>query len=312
MAPPACCPEPAKRAVLPSRPAMATAKQPRPDRLVRLPGGRFRVGTDSSPLPQDGEAPARMVDIQPFSIDPLAVTNAAFAAFVAATGYRSEAERYGWSLVFRSAIARPAWQGSSSQGPTWWRRVEGACWRAPEGPGSDVAARADHPVVQVSWHDATAFATWAGGRLPSEAEWEYAAAAGRTGARFPWGAREPDDTGFQPCNIWQGRFPTDNTLADGYAGTAPADAFEPNGFGLHNMAGNVWEWNVEPFRIRPRARAPRARDATAWASNARLLKGGSFLCHRSYCYRYRIAARTWADSDSATAHVGFRLAFDLV
>ncbi len=270
------------------------------------------MGTESPPLPQDGEGPSRRVDIQPFAIDPLAVTNSAFTAFVAATGYQTEAERDGWSLVFLPFAASSHVTTRSTQAPSWWCRVEGACWRHPEGPGTDILSRMDHPVVQVSWHDASAFAAWAGGRLPSEAEWEYAAAAGRSGTRFPWGDQEPDDSSFQPCNIWQGRFPDQNSIADGYLGTAPADAFRPNAFGLHNMAGNTWEWCADTFRIRSLARAARLRNDSARAENIRLLKGGSYLCHRSYCYRYRIAARTGATADSATGHVGFRLVFDAV
>ncbi len=303
--PSCCCPPSAERGALPAGPRL-TGHGTRPDRLVRLPGGRFRTGTDASPLPRDGEGPSRAVEVRPFAIDPLAVTNAWFADFVAATGYRTEAERFGWSLVFR-----PEGSVASQGAPPWWSRIDGACWRAPEGPGSGIDTRAAHPVVHVSWNDAMAFAAWVGGRLPSEAEWEYAAAAGLSGARFPWGDREPDEAAFLPCNIWQGRFPDLNTQADGYAGTAPADAFAPNGFGLHNMVGNTWEWCADRFRIRSLASTARARNAAALAGNDRLLKGGSFLCHRSYCYRYRIAARTGAGADSSTGHVGFRLVFDI-
>jgi formylglycine-generating enzyme required for sulfatase activity len=291
-------------------PTAAAAQPARPARLLRIAGGRVRVGTDHSPLPQDGEGPSRIVELRPFLIDPFAVTNAWFADFVAATFYRTEAERFGWSLVFRSFVAADAKVVLSPDSPAWWARVEGACWHQPEGAGSDIAARADHPVVHVSWHDATAFAAWAGGRLPSEAEWECAASAGQPDARFPWGAREPDDDGFQPCNIWQGRFPDRNTTADGHAGTAPVGAFSPNPWGVFNMAGNCWEWCEETLRIRSLARAARDRNAAARAGNLRLLKGGSYLCHRSYCYRYRIAARTGAGADSSTGHVGFRVVFD--
>jgi formylglycine-generating enzyme required for sulfatase activity len=167
------------------------------------------------------------------------------------------------------------------------------------------------PVVQVSWTDANAFAAWAGGRLPSEAEWECAAAGGLNDARYPWGDQEPDENDFLPCNIWQGTFPTENTATDGFAATAPVDAFAPNGFGLYNMAGNTWEWCADPFLIRSLARGARERSEAARVQNMRLLKGGSHLCHRSYCHRYRIAARTGAGSDSGTTHVGFRLVFDL-
>ena len=268
------------------------------------------MGTDRTPLPRDGEGPARRVEIKLFAIDPFAVTNDWFAAFVAATGYRTEAERFGWSLVFRQFVVPARAAAASPDVPSWWRRVDGASWRHPEGPGSDVAGRGGHPVVHVSWNDASAFATWAGGRLPSEAEWECAAAGGRIGVRYPWGDAEPDDIGFHPCNIWQGEFPDCNSGVDGHFGTAPADTFAPNDFGLFNMVGNAWEWCADPFRIRSLARSAKHRNQSARADNTRLLKGGSYLCHRSYCHRYRIAARTGTGADSSTGHVGFRLVFD--
>lgn len=276
----------------------------RPSRLVRIPGGRFTTGTDHPVFPQDGEGARRTVTLKPFLIDPFAVTNAWFAAFVAATGFRTGAERYGWSPVFRAG--GPA--AGRTDAPDWWDRVEGAYWRTPHGPGSE--ALPQHPVVQVSWADANAFAAWAGGRLPTEAEWECAAAGGLRDPRYPWGDAEPDDSVFLPCNIWQGTFPTRNTAADGYAGTAAVDAFAPNGFGLFNMVGNTWEWCSDAFHIRSLARGTGERNAAARREGTRVLKGGSHLCHRSYCHRYRIAARTGATPDSATPHVGFRLAFD--
>jgi len=268
------------------------------------------MGSDAGLLPQDGEGPARDVAVRPFTIDPWAVTNTWFAAFAAATGYRTQAERFGWSAVFRGFGPDQTTVVTSSGVPAWWCPVEGACWRQPEGPGSDIAGRGDHPVVHVSWNDATAFATWAGGRLPSEAEWEFAATGGQAGARFPWGDAEPDDDAFQPCNIWQGAFPRHNSALDGHIGTAPVDSFAANGHGLHNLVGNTWEWCADAFRVNSISRTAKQRNAAARAGNMRLLKGGSHLCHRSYCYRYRIAARSGAGADSSTGHVGFRLAFD--
>jgi formylglycine-generating enzyme len=279
-------------------------------RIVRLPGGRFRMGADRSPLPQDGESPSRQVNIRPFAMDPLAVTNAWFGEFAAATGYRTEAERSGWSLVFAPFVSVRTKSIGSQDGPNWWLRVDGACWRHPEGPQSTLSGRLDHPVVHVSWNDAVAFAAWTGGRLPTEAEWEFAAAGGLARTIYPWGDREPDDGDFTPCNIWQGEFPARNTAADGHLSTAPADAFAPNGYGLFNMVGNTWEWCADAFRVRSLARAAKDRNQRARAAGERLLKGGSYLCHRSYCYRYRIAARTGVSADSSTGHVGFRLVFD--
>ena len=164
--------------------------------------------------------------------------------------------------------------------------------------------------MHVSWSDAAAFAAWAGGRLPTEAEWEHAAKGGDDGARFPWGAEEPTDTVAGLCNIWQGDFPHRNSVADGFAGTAPADAFRPNGFGLFNMCGNVWEWCADPFRVRSLSGAAKARNRAATAERERVMKGGSYLCHRSYCYRYRIAARSGRSPDTSAGHTGFRVAYD--
>lgn len=201
-----------------------------PDRIVWLPGGRFRMGTDDKLIPDDGEGPSRLVKVAPFAIDPFAVTNRWFEAFVSATGFVTEAERLGWSAVFAGLMADGAEQKerARARGTSWWFRVDGASWRHPDGPASSLDGRLDHPVVHASWNDAQAFANWAGGRLPSEAEWEYAASGGLESKRFPWGDREPDEESFMPCNIWQGTFPTTNTARDGYYGTAPIDAFEPN------------------------------------------------------------------------------------
>jgi formylglycine-generating enzyme required for sulfatase activity len=242
-------------------------------------------------------------------MDKAAVTNARFALFIAATGYVTEAARFGWSFVFHDMLpASMATQGA--MGIEWWRRVDGARWDRPEGPESALDGREDCPVTHVTWNDANAFATWAGGRLPTEAEWEHAARGGLPDPVFPWGDREPDDTGFMPCNIWQGEFPDRNTGADGYRWVAPARSFEPNGYGLFNMSGNTWEWTADRWRVRSLSRASKGVNAEAIAANQRLMKGGSFLCHRSYCYRYRIAARHGNTPDTSTSHIGFRLVYE--
>lgn len=267
------------------------------------------VGTDRPVIAGDGEGPRRKASLRAFALEAHTVTNARFAAFVRETGYVTEAERFGWSAVFRGLLSEGA-RYEAASGPTpWWVKVDGAFWAAPEGPGSSVENRPDHPVVQVSWADAKAFAAWCGGRLPSEAEWEHAARGGLADPRFPWGDDEPaDDAIF--CNIWQGIFPHTNTQADGYFGTSPVDAFAPNGAGLYGMAGNVWEWTADPFRVRSVSARARARNAHAAREKEKVLKGGSFLCHKSYCYRYRIAARMALTPDSATSNVGFRVAYD--
>ncbi|MDF6022612.1 formylglycine-generating enzyme family protein [Streptomyces sp. JH34] len=276
------------------------------DGMVLLPGGSFLMGTeDPEGFPADGEGPVREVRVPAFRIDAHAVSNRRFAEFVSATGHVTEAERFGWSYVFAGFLPAALRRGAGRpEGTPWWCGVEGARWDTPEGPGSGIEDRGDHPVVHVSWNDARAYSRWAGARLPTEAEWEYAARGGLEQARYPWG----DDLtpgGEHRCNIWQGHFPTKNTAEDGYAGTAPVDAYQPNGFGLYNMAGNVWEWcqdwwgTTHPAGRRSDPRGPGAGDA-------KVMRGGSYLCHRSYCNRYRVAARTRNTSDSTTGNLGFR------
>lgn len=274
---------------------------------VPLKGGRTSMGTSTPEIPGDGEV-LRKVTVAPFRMSRYTVTNAAFGDFVAATGYETDAERFGWSYVFHLLLPEDQMFPAPAEA-SWWRVVEGASWKHPEGPQSLVEDRANHPAVHMSWNDAAAFAEWAGGRLPSEAEWEFAARGGVDGARFPWGEAEPDDETVM-CNIWQGQFPRHNTLKDGYLGTAPVDSFAPNGFGLHNMSGNVWEWCADSFLVKSLTRAAKERNRRARAEKERVVKGGSYLCHRSYCYRYRIAARSGRSPDTSAGNTGFRIAFD--
>jgi len=265
--------------------------------LVVLPGGTFRMGTDDADgFPEDDEGPVREVTVAPFAIDPYCVSNARFAGFAEATGYRTDAERFGWSYVFAKFLpGRVRKTAPRPQRTPWWCGVPGAYWRHPEGPDSDLDGRWDHPVVHISWHDANAYCRWAGGRLPTEAEWEYAARGGLDQARYPWGD-ELTPGGEHRCNIWQGRFPVHDTAEDGYAGTAPVDAYRPNGYGLHNTSGNVWEWCADPF---------------AEGLPERSMRGGSYLCHESYCNRYRVAARTANTPDSSSGNLGFRCVADV-
>jgi formylglycine-generating enzyme required for sulfatase activity len=264
--------------------------------------------------PQDGEGPVHEVVLGPFRIDRTPVTNDRFARFVDATGYVTEAERFGDAAVFHSLVAAAEGDvlGASSAAP-WWRLVRGADWRHPAGPRSDLDGLGDHPVVQVSWNDAVAYCAWSGRRLPTEAEWEYAARGGLRAARYPWGDEPLGPTGDHLCNTWQGDFPTENTAADGYVATSPVASFPSNGFGLHDVAGNVWDWCADWFSPHSHGAAVRAADGGPVldprgprVGAARVMRGGSYLCHASYCHRYRVAARSFNTPDSASGNCGFR------
>ncbi|WP_326701119.1 formylglycine-generating enzyme family protein [Streptomyces sp. NBC_01754] len=277
--------------------------------LVPLPGGAFRMGTDHADrFESDGEGPVREVRLSPFGIAATTVTNAQFARFVKETSYLTDAERFGWSYVFHLLVS-PAARGSAppaADRTPWWLAVDGACWRAPGGPGSAVGGQRNHPVVHVSHNDALAYCDWAGARLPTEAEWEYAARGGLDQARYPWGD-ELTPRGVHRCNIWQGAFPHHNTLDDGHLGTAPVKSYRPNGFGLWNVAGNVWEWCADWFGVDHPADPP-TDPAGPSGGTDRVIKGGSYLCHASYCNRYRVGARSRNTPDSSTGNTGFRIA----
>lgn len=275
--------------------------------LVDLPGGEFLMGSDAGEgEPGDGEGPARPVRLSPFRIARTVVTNRQFAAFVEATGYVTYAEEVGSSFVFAGLLPDdfPPTRGLADA--PWWRETPGACWSKPEGMGSDWRARPDHPVVHVSWHDALAFCGWAGLALPTEAQWEYAARGGLTGKRYPWGD-ELTPGGEHFCNVWQGRFPMHDEGADGFVGLAPADAFPPNGFGLHNVCGNVWEWCADGFTA-DHPQDLRHDPVGPVGSPRRVIRGGSHLCHESYCFRFRVAARSANLPEATAGHMGFRCA----
>ncbi len=312
---PCCAPQPSTRPASPTPSPLVEegwgegkSGAPPPENPVRLPGGSFLMGSnDPAGFPEDGEGPVRRVSVSAFRVGACAVTNAQFAAFVDATQHVTDAERFGWSFVFHLLVSEDV-QRRHPQRPEatpWWVPVSGATWRRPEGPGSSLDGRQTHPVVHVSWRDAAAFAAWAGARLPTEAEWEYAARGGLEQRRYPWGdALTPRRQ--HRCNIWQGEFPRRNTLGDGFLATAPVDAYRPNRYGLFNTAGNVWEWCSDWFHPTFHVQGPRENPAGPPTGTARVLRGGSYLCHRSYCNRYRVAARSANTPDSSAGNVGFR------
>ncbi len=297
-----------------------------PEGMVLIPGGTFAMGIDHPMMPE--AAPVHQVRVKAFYIDSTEVTNAAFARFVEATGYRTVAEReldpaqfpdvdqtllVPGSLVFHS----PSHKVDKGDFRQWWQYVPGANWRHPEGPGSNIDNRMDHPVVHIAFEDAQAYANWAEKRLPTEAEWEFAARGGLAEKEFSWGS-EPATTGRAKANTFQGPFPHGNTAADGYLATSPVKSYSANGFGLYDVAGNVWEWVsdwYDPQYYRRLASAPapidNPRGPDKMQGTLKVQKGGSFLCTDDYCARYRPGARGRGDPGTSSNHVGFRLVKDL-
>jgi sulfatase modifying factor 1 len=256
-------------------------------------------------FPADGEGPPRDVRLSPFRIGVTTVTNAQFSAFVRATGYITQAEEAGSSFVFYLQVPQ-ALRDTIRQHPhgmPWWLEVRDACWQRPEGPASHVRDRPGDPVVHVSWNDAQAYCRWAGVALPTEAQWEYAARGGLEGKRYAWGDELTQDP---PCNIWRGTFP--HQPAPGWH-PAPvgAGAHPPNGFGLDAIAGNVWEWCEDWFTPQYHATTAAENPLAGEPTGRRSLRGGSFLCHDSYCDRYRVAARGSNTPESSASNVGFRV-----
>ncbi|MEM1446606.1 MAG: formylglycine-generating enzyme family protein [Planctomycetota bacterium] len=297
------------------------------DGMVEMVGGAFEVGTTfEKAYPDDGETPPRRVTIDPYWIDETSVTVEQFSRFIEDMGYVTEAERFGWSFVFHLHLSKKYVQklkrDQDVAGTPWWIAVPGARWDRPFGDTSNVKNLQDHPVTHVSWNDANAYAAWAGKRLPTEAEWEFASRGGVSGRTFWWGdALEPRKQ--HRMNVWQGKFPIENSAADGYVGTCPVRAFKPNPYGLWNMLGNVWEWTADWWQ---KERPPEATNPTGPVPDAedhqdtmrpregfthKTQKGGSYLCHASYCHRYRLGARTANMPDSSTTNSGFRCVRDL-
>jgi formylglycine-generating enzyme required for sulfatase activity len=280
--------------------------------FVEIPAGEFMMGTDENFYPTDGESPRRSVWVDKFKISKFAVTNAEFLEFIKATGYVTEAETYGWSYVFNGFVdeitSSKKVAGVASSAP-WWLAIEGANWFNPFGDSKTVEEFLNHPVVHVTHIDAIQYCKWTGFNLPTEAQWEKASRGGLTQKLFPWGD-DLQNSGKHMTNIWQGEFPQLNTQEDGYLGTAPVDSFEPNSFGLYNTVGNVWEWTNDFWSARwhiPESEETRKNPAGPQkTSGNRVLKGGSFMCHDSYCYRYRNSARTYNSPNTSTSHIGFR------
>jgi formylglycine-generating enzyme required for sulfatase activity len=281
-----------------------------------IPAGRFAMGSEAF-YPE--EQPVRAIDVDGFWMDRRLVTVREFRRFVKSTGYVTVAERPLDPAAYPDADPALLVPGSlvfrPTRGPVdlrdhraWWHYVPGACWHSPEGPGSDTYARASHPVTHVAYEDAASYAEWAGKALPTEAEWERAARGGLDRATYAWGD-EPAPGGLPAANTWQGEFPWQNTLEDGYAGTSPVGSFAPNGFGLYDVCGNVWEWTADWFTADHAQPPPSPCCAPPTADGEfprRVIKGGSHLCAPSYCLRYRPAARQGEAIDTSTSHIGFR------
>jgi formylglycine-generating enzyme required for sulfatase activity len=297
------------------------APSPPPEGMVWIPGGTFWMGADDASMTD--ARPVHEVTVDGFWMDRTEVTNRQFARFVAATGYVTVAERKPDPRDFPDAppeklvpgslvFTPPAGEVALDDPLVWWRYVPGADWRHPEGPETSIAGQDDSPVVQVCWDDAVAYAQSAGKRLPTEAEWEYAARGSKARTRYVWGD-ELRPGGKWQANIWQGRFPNQNTAEDGFARIAPVGTFPPNAFGLSDMAGNVWEWCADWYRpgydlshgLNPQGPAS-SFDPNEPGVAKRVQRGGSFLCSDQYCTRYLPGARGKGSPDSAASHVGFR------
>ncbi len=306
------------------------ASPPSPPDMVWIPGGEFTMGSNAE-IARPDEKPTHRARVDGFWMDTTEVTNAQFRAFVEATGYVTTAEKApqlqeimqqlppgtpppsAEMLVPGSLVFTPP----SAPGEMWWEWRAGANWRQPDGPGSSIAGKADYPVVHVSWFDAQAYAQWAGNRLPTEAEWEYAARGGLDGKTYVWGEDNPYQ-GTPRANIWQGEFPHHNTGADGHIATSPVRSYAPNGYGLYDMAGNVWEWVQDWYR--PDTYARRASEAVTVNPQGpdssydpqeptipkRVQRGGSYLCDANYCASYRPSARMKVSPDTSLVHTGFR------
>lgn len=272
------------------------------DKMSLIPGGSVILGTNEQVFKEDAEGPEREVNVEKFYLDKFEVSNGDFKEFVEQTGYQTEAEKFGDSFVFKSLISLDVQKEFEdfrvAQAP-WWYKVKGVNWKSPEGPDSDVESKLNHPVVHVSWNDAQSYCKWRGKRLPTENEWETACRGGKKRKLFPWGNKlQPNENHWM--NVWQGEFPDNNTAEDGYVSTNPVDIFRQNDFDLYNIVGNAWEWTSDLWS---------AKDVNK-ENPDRVKKGGSYLCHKSYCYRMRCAARSQNSQDSSAGNLSFRCAKD--
>ncbi|XP_034389234.1 formylglycine-generating enzyme [Cyclopterus lumpus] len=274
--------------------------------MVLISGGQFLMGTDDPGIPADGEGPQRLVHVDAFYMDIQEVTNQQFQSFVNATGYVTEAEKFGDSFVFEGILSESV-KNQITQAVAaapWWLPVKGANWRHPDGPDSNITYVLDHPVLHVSWADAVAYCSWANRRLPTEAEWEYACRGGLKDKLYPWG-NKLNPKGQHYANLWQGDFPNHNSAEDRYIKTSPVKSFPANAFGLYDMAGNAWEWTSDWWTVHHTI--DQQHNPTGPPSGTdKVKKGGSYMCHKSYCYRYRCAARSQNTPDSASSNLGFR------
>ncbi len=283
------------------------------DKMIFINQEVFFMGTDYEfSFTSDGEGPIRKVEIDNFYIDQFPVTNKDFDKFCTATGYKTEAEKFGWSFVFFQLVPEKTKENitESVSNTPWWWKVNEAYWRQPYGPDSNIKDLENHPVVHISWNDANMYAKWIGKQLPSEAEWEMSARGGLEKKKFSWG--EDDKDIYKKCNIWDGKFPEKNTLKDGWLGTSPVDYFRPNNFDIYDTPGNVWEWCEDWFSSsfhQIERKKTRVNPIGPEYGSTKTMKGGSYLCHNSYCNRYRTSARTQNTPDSSTGNLGFRLVY---
>ncbi|XP_031631769.1 formylglycine-generating enzyme [Contarinia nasturtii] len=272
------------------------------DEMVQISGGDYLVGTNEPIFESDQESPERSIHVNGYFIDKYEVSNAEFSQFIQATNYLTYSEKFGDSFVFQAQLTptqQNLYKDSRVASVPWWYKVNGTSWKHPEGVDSSIGDRLDHPVVHVSWFDASAFCKWKGKRLPTEFEWEVACRGGKNQKLYPWGNKlQPGDKHW--LNIWQGAFPNDNTGEDGFTSTCPINRFKQNDYDLYNMVGNVWEWTDTKWN--------ESGDEEDLETVERVKKGGSYLCHKSYCYRYRCAARSSNTADSSAGNLGFRCA----